>query len=154
MARRRAAALRTAWLWGPAAVYAAAIFIASSVSEPPMPDAVSDRTLHAWLYGGLALLVLRALTGGRRANLTAGTAAAAVLGSAAYGLSDEIHQRFVPGRVFDVRDLLADAIGAAAAVALAYAVERLRRLRSGDRSTRRHAAPRSTHDDVPSANLP
>lgn len=29
-----------------------------------------------------------------------------------YGLSDEIHQRYVPGRVFDVLDILADSLGA------------------------------------------
>jgi VanZ family protein len=28
-----------------------------------------------------------------------------------YGLSDEIHQLFVPGRAFDMTDLLADALG-------------------------------------------
>lgn len=33
-----------------------------------------------------------------------------------YGLSDEIHQMFVPGRVFDLGDWLADAGGAALAI--------------------------------------
>ncbi len=29
-----------------------------------------------------------------------------------YGLSDEIHQLYVPGRLFDVLDILADSFGA------------------------------------------
>ncbi len=31
-----------------------------------------------------------------------------------YGVSDEVHQLFVPRRQFDVRDLAADAVGAGA----------------------------------------
>jgi VanZ family protein len=39
--------------------------------------------------------------------------------AAAYGLSDEIHQQFVPSRVASIYDLLADTIGAFLGV-LAY----------------------------------
>jgi len=39
-----------------------------------------------------------------------------------YGVSDEFHQRFVPGRSSDVYDLLADAEGAAAASLGAWAI--------------------------------
>ena len=38
-----------------------------------------------------------------------------------YGFSDEIHQRFVPGRVADVRDLIADTIGALVGVGVVWA---------------------------------
>jgi VanZ family protein len=40
----------------------------------------------------------------------------------AYGVSDEFHQRFVPGRTADVRDVAADAIGASAAALGAWAI--------------------------------
>ena len=39
----------------------------------------------------------------------------------AYGLTDEFHQRFVPGRTADVRDLAADTIGALFGILLVWA---------------------------------
>ena len=39
-----------------------------------------------------------------------------VLACVVYGVTDEYHQSFVPGRMPDLKDLLNDAIGAAAAV--------------------------------------
>lgn len=113
-------------LWGPVIVYAAAIFAASSVSHPPMPAAVSDHTLHGWAYAGLSALILRALAGGRRRGVTARRALLAAFMAAVYGLSDELHQMFVPGRLFDLHDVAADAIGAAAAAVTGYVVGRAR----------------------------
>ena len=155
MATLRPVHLRAAWLWAPVLVYAGAIFAASSVSEPPMPGGVSDRAIHAWIYAGLALLVLRALTGGCWANVSARRAAAAALLASAYGLSDEWHQWFVPGRVFDPVDLLADTAGASAAVTLVLVIEQgRRRWREPSGVTAGMARrPRSSHDDVPSADL-
>ena len=50
-----------------------------------------------------------------------------------YGVSDEVHQRFVPGRSADVTDWLADTLGALVALLLVrYALVRyLTRLRQG-----------------------
>jgi VanZ family protein len=46
----------------------------------------------------------------------------AIVLAIAYGVSDEFHQRFVPGRSSDVYDVLADAEGAAAAALGAWAI--------------------------------
>jgi VanZ family protein len=156
MASLRPVDPRAAWLWAPVLVYAAAIFAASSVSEPPpVPGGVSDRAIHAWVYAGLALLVLRALTAGCWANVSARRAAAAALLASAYGLSDEWHQWFVPGRVFDLLDLLADTAGASAAVTLVFVIEQGRRRwrKPSGVTAGRARRPRSSHDDVPSADL-
>ena len=51
----------------------------------------------------------------------AAIAAAAVILAALYGLSDEIHQAFVPGRMADPWDWMADGFGAAIGAA-AWAV--------------------------------
>ena len=73
------------------------------MSDPPGPPAiVPDKLTHASLYAGLALLLVRALAGGLGRPLTAGAAAAAVIAATLYGVTDEIHQRFVPLRQMEV----------------------------------------------------
>lgn len=104
-------------MWAPVAVYAVLIFLESSIHQPPaLPGAVSDKDVHAAIYAGLALLVLRALAAGRMARVTTALAAWAGLLATAYGATDEFHQRFVAGRTADLADLAADAVGAAVAV--------------------------------------
>ena len=49
--------------------------------------------------------------------MTISAGATAVVLSTLYGVSDEVHQAFTPERTPDVRDLLADALGAALGVA-------------------------------------
>ena len=93
-------------------VYAAVIFIGSSISQPPsLPEIVSDKSVHGSLYAGLALVLLRALAR-RWDRVTLFTAAAAVVLATLYGASDEYHQSFVPGRTPDVADQSPDAIAA------------------------------------------
>lgn len=119
---------RAFWLWGPVAAYAAAIFLESSVSQvPELPTGVSDKEAHGFLYAGMALLILRALAGASWRNVTIAAGVAAVFLSAAYGATDEFHQRFVPGRTADLLDLAADMAGAAAAVAGVWLIARWRR---------------------------
>ncbi len=111
----------------------AVIFALSSVSEVSgLPGGMSDKTGHGLLYAGLGLLVVRALARGRLAMVGAGTAALAILIAVAYGLSDELHQLFVPNRQFDLHDVAADGVGAAVAAGLAWAWGIIRR-HSGSR---------------------
>jgi VanZ family protein len=118
---------RTLWLWGLVAAYMVAIFLESSVSQvPELPTGVSDKDAHGFLYAGLALLILRALARASWRNVTIGAGLVAVLLAAAYGATDEFHQRFVPGRTADLLDLAADTAGAAAAVAVAWVIARWR----------------------------
>ena len=124
MTARRATAVR---LWAPPAFYATAIFALSSIPHPPAPPgAMSDKHLHAMVYAGLALLVLRALASADVNRVTTGRALGAAAIAAAYGLTDELHQWFVPGRFVDVFDLLANALGAIGATLLAWGVARVR----------------------------
>ncbi|MGE0704418.1 MAG: VanZ family protein [Vicinamibacterales bacterium] len=109
-------------LWLPVAVYMAAIFIASSASMPPGADLVPDKVVHAGIYGGLAVVVLRALGRGLRYPSSWSHTLWAVALTGLYGLSDEIHQSFVPLRQADPADLLADVLGATAAVLLTRAI--------------------------------
>lgn len=103
---------RPVWLWSPPLVYAAAIFYLSAQSNPfpGVTAVVWDKALHGTEYAALAALLVRALRGeGLRGAVAAGCA---VVLSVGYGVSDEWHQSFVPGRSSDIHDCIADGVGA------------------------------------------
>jgi VanZ family protein len=126
--------LRLVRLWGPVIVYAAVIFVASSMSQPPaLPEGVSDKHVHAGLYAGFTLVILRALTGARLRRVTLLSACVAIVLAVLYGVSDEFHQSFVPNRTADIADVAADATGAAAAASLTWLLARLGLGRAGAR---------------------
>ena len=110
-------------LWGPVAIYMAAIFYASSLNVIPGPVGYwfSDTLLHMACYAGLALFMLRALAGGKWTGVSVGVVIAAWLIATLYGVTDEWHQMYVPGRTSELRDLVNDAAGALAALGVAGA---------------------------------
>ena len=82
---------------------------------------IPDWMTHGAGYAVLAVLACRALAGRLGRPVTARVAALAVLISTVYGVTDELHQSFVPGRVADAWDLLKNLAGAVAgAVACAW----------------------------------
>jgi VanZ family protein len=102
----------------------AGIFYLSSLSVLPGPPALvelPDWLQHSVAYGGLALIGLRAFAGGRWRGVTVAALVAAWGLCVAYGISDEFHQSFVPGRSPEVHDVTSDAAGAAIALGLARA---------------------------------
>jgi VanZ family protein len=115
-------------LWLPVAAYMAMIFVLSSIPNPPTvgPEG-SDKLAHVLLYGGLGALVVRALAGGLGRPVTVRIVIVAVMVSALYGATDEIHQHFVPPRQMDAWDLAADGVGAAASALALYAAHAMRR---------------------------
>jgi VanZ family protein len=92
-----------------------AIFTASSASTVPGTDRLNDKLLHGVAYGGLCAVGLWAWARGEMRRVRWSVAVAAVVACVLFGYSDEFHQRFVPGRQYDLKDLLADGLGAAAA---------------------------------------
>lgn len=98
----------------------AAIFTASSMSTPPVPGG-ADKPWHAAGYLGLAVLVVRALAGGLPRRLSPRVLVWSIGIVVLYGVSDELHQMFVPGRTASFDDLLADTIGALAGTGLCWA---------------------------------
>ena len=86
-----------------------------SLDLPDIPDL--DKFLHASVYGVLAATTLFAIKPNiRRANPVR-VGLSVILFCILYGISDELHQAFVPGRMPDILDLLADATGAVLVVA-------------------------------------
>jgi VanZ family protein len=106
-----AVTFRRLHLWLPPLLYMAVIFHFSSESNPlpELTTRVWDKALHLIEYGGLGLLICRALLGEGIAQARA--MLLAVMVASAYAASDEWHQAFVPLRSSDVLDWVADTIG-------------------------------------------
>jgi VanZ family protein len=104
----------------------AIIFGLSSISQTPALVGGVDKSLHAALYAGLSALIVRALAGGWHRRPTIGIVVAAILIAAAYGVSDEVHQSFVPMRSVEAMDVVADTVGAAVAAFALYAWDIIR----------------------------
>ncbi len=116
--------------WVPVLAYMVVIVALSSVridapSIARLP--FKDKLVHFVEYAGLGLLTMRASSRTWPGHPPLRLAAFAVLLTSAFGLSDELHQAFVPGRTADARDLLADVLGAMLGVALWLAPSALRR---------------------------
>jgi len=114
---------RRVWGWWGAGAWAAAIFALSASSDLGRTigflDGVPgiDKVAHAVTYAVLGGLL----------RVATGHGGAAVALAAGYGLTDEVHQAYVPGRSPDPLDWLADVVGAAVGVALVASFARRRR---------------------------
>ena len=108
----------------------AAIFYASSLTDVPgLPGGLSNYTGHFIGYALLGMLALRGFARARWHGLSMRAAIWAVALSAAYGITDEFHQSFVPGRQSTVEDWVADALGAVTGVVLVMLMARVIRAR-------------------------
>lgn len=113
LVRRIMGAGSAAW-WTASGAYALAIFALSSQPDPlgvqRLPP-YTDKLIHALVFGGLSFLLHMAW---RRSFPGLPRFWPVIVITALYGLSDEIHQSFVPGRFMDAWDLVADTVGACA----------------------------------------
>jgi VanZ family protein len=105
----------------------AAIFIVSSLPNPQIGGETPDYALHTLEYFLLALLLIRlflvrqaSLDKNERRNFISWRQAClfGMIIAVSYGVSDEIHQYFVPGRYCSLYDVFSDTAGAI----LAYGV--------------------------------
>jgi len=116
--------------WVPPLLWMLGIAALSQQSSPlgVQPDAAQAAAAHVALYGGLAFLLYWALS--HRSPAAAWPALLVGFGLAVlFGVSDELHQAFVKGRVASEADVALDALGAAAGVAASWLLRTaLRRL--------------------------
>ncbi|GIW13537.1 MAG: hypothetical protein KatS3mg062_0976 [Tepidiforma sp.] len=100
--------------------WAALIFTLSSFPNPPGPRVTEPRAVaaHVVIYAVFGFLALHVIARWR-SGLSRKALLAAWLLAVLYGISDEVHQSFVPNRHATVFDVLADAFGAALGVSLA-----------------------------------
>jgi VanZ family protein len=121
-----------------AVIWAVFLFALTSWPRPPEVPIVStipnfDKLIHFTLYGVQAFLIYRAV---RWPGKAAGslTRVLAIVGlMAVWGIVDETHQYWIPGRSMEGGDVAADVAGAAAgALAASIASGRLRRASRGE----------------------
>ncbi|MBC8235944.1 VanZ family protein, partial [bacterium] len=87
----------------------------SSLSRPPTPKIdlfEIDKLYHLIEYSLLSFLLLRAFMNSPRRILSNDAIFFTVLTAIVFGLTDEIHQAFVPGRSSSIVDLVFDSLGA------------------------------------------
>jgi len=120
--------VRTLLAWLPALGYMGLIWVLSSmalkVNFQPVP--FRDKGVHFVEYGALAVLLSIAFRGTWPTAPLRRPAFYAAVTTVLWGLLDEIHQAYVPGRSSDPWDLLADALGAIAGTLAFVLVTRLR----------------------------
>ncbi len=104
--------------WLPVFIYCLLIFMQSSYPSPEsVPDwPYIDKLLHIAVYALLGALFLRAFKTLRIQHNLKLVMILSILLSSLYGISDEIHQYFVPFRNADFMDALADMIGSVGGV--------------------------------------
>jgi len=104
---------RFAWYWAPTIGYCLLIFVLSSISRGvhiPSPFG-SDKVLHFVEYGVLGFLLARLIANARSTFSRRFLIGLVVILAILYGISDEVHQAFVPGRNASPWDVLADGLG-------------------------------------------
>ena len=105
---------RFALYWLPLVLYCLLIYIQSANPSPEQIPSFPfvDKLLHFAVYGILGILFYRAYQTLRiRGNIQL-LMVLSVASASLYGISDEIHQSFVPFREAEVADVIADTIGA------------------------------------------
>lgn len=98
--------------WLPTALWAVLIFTLSSIpslkaSDNPILQEAINTTAHFAEYFILSILLTRSLVRNNEPSPLQLSSSLSLL----FALSDEIHQFFVPGRMFDTKDILIDALG-------------------------------------------
>lgn len=109
--------------WLPVVAWALVIFWFSSLPVTPVSkiywkDFILKKSAHVVEYAILTTLLYRALKEGKVEKKEAGVYA--VILAFLYGMSDEFHQSFTPGREPRLRDVVFDTIGAVLAIYLIW----------------------------------
>ena len=119
---------RFAFYWLPLILYCLLIYIQSANPSPNQIPSIPfvDKVLHFAAYGILGILFYRAYQTLRIRDNLPMLMLLSVVSASLYGISDEIHQSFVPFRDAEVGDVIADIIGAFSGVYLyrAFVVSR------------------------------
>ena len=119
--------------WLPLILYCLFIYIQSAHPSPEQIPSIPfiDKVLHCAAYGIMGILFYRAYQTLRIKDNIHMLILISVVSASLYGISDEIHQSFVPFREASVGDVIADIIGAFSGVYLYQLVVVSRERESG-----------------------
>jgi VanZ family protein len=112
--------------WGLVIIWMALIFIGAAIPADNLPDGpqVIPILVHFVEYFVLTAVLLWALNEGFDKSVILPVRAAAFILALFYGITDEFHQLFVPGRISDLKDIAVDLAGVIAALIIVPAVAR------------------------------
>ncbi len=115
-------------------LWAVALFVQSSIPSSDLPEwefLTHDKLLHVLAYVIFAYTVHRGIIHQQHfPGLVRHAYLVTLLIIAVYGVSDEVHQSFVPGRQSSVWDWVADCVGAMVFVAVHW-IWKQRKIASG-----------------------
>jgi len=116
------------WFWLPVLLCMTTIIILSAQPrlKPPIKFPNSDKVYHTIEYGGLGVLLARAVWATLRTPSPMVAAIVSLAGGVGMAVADEAFQSTVPGRESTVTDVVADAIGVVLAQLLYFGVLRRR----------------------------
>jgi len=102
--------------WFPVILYSGIIFYVSSMPDvkTPLQGIQFDKFLHILVYVPFGFLLARGICNARGSVSRGMLLGTVLMVSFLYGLSDEIHQSFVPGRNAGIIDIIADTVGSVA----------------------------------------
>ena len=128
------------YYWLPVILYCLAIYIQSDLPSPEQIPSFefSDKILHFFAYAVMGVLFYRAYQTLRIKDNLGMLTLLSMLSASLYGISDEIHQYFVPLRDADIMDVIANSLGAFCGVTLyhLWALSKYRGQQTEDRGQR------------------
>ena len=110
-----------------AAAWGCFLLAVTSWPNPPSIAAAGfpvDKVTHFGLYAVEAFLLFRAVGGTPQPGGAISRVVAIIGTMALWGMVDEVHQEWIPGRMMDSGDLVADVVGAVAGALLAATFSR------------------------------
>jgi VanZ family protein len=113
--------------------YALLIFAVSaipSLSAPPLGLVFEDKIIHFFEFGLFALLLFLAFYNSGKQFLKSHVFLLSAAIGIIYAVSDELHQKFVPGRSCEFLDFVADFLGIALVLILIWAYLKRRERRT------------------------
>jgi VanZ family protein len=124
--RSRSRARSAAFFWG------LFLFALTSWPSPPRVPVLSaipnfDKVVHFGLYAVEAFFLYQAVRWAGRAGFSLARVLAIVGALAVWGVADEVHQSWIPGRSMEGEDVAADVAGAGIGAVAASLASRARR---------------------------
>ncbi len=117
--------------WLVVCIYAAFIFILSSISHPPSPPGISnipffEKIEHLFLYFGFGLVLYLAMNHSNNPFFQKYRIQMTLLIGTLYGITDEIHQFFVPCRDASALDVIINGCGVVLALSLILLIDHVK----------------------------